>query len=83
MIRRDYNLHFWYGALISLFAIFILIVLGFETKFIGFALASLAGLLKEVVWDAMMKKGTPEWLDWLFTSLGGLFMDIGIHLILT
>lgn len=83
MLRHDYNLHFWYGAVISLFTIFVLILLGLETSLIGFSVAALAGLLKEVVWDSMMKKGTPEWLDWFFAALGGLLVDLGFHWILT
>lgn len=28
--------------------------------------------LKELIWDWLMKKGTPEWLDFLATVAGGV-----------
>lgn len=45
----------------------------------GFGLACIAGLGKEV-YDKISGKGTPEGLDWLATSGGGL-IGAGIFLI--
>lgn len=41
---------------------------------IGFGLfvATVAGALKELVWDKWWKRGHPEWLDFWATALGGV-----------
>ena len=33
---------------------------------------TVCGLLKELVYDKWFKKGTPEWMDWMFTVLGAI-----------
>ena len=38
---------------------------------IGLATAAVVGALKEIVWDWLLKRGTPEWWDWWCTVLGG------------
>ncbi len=44
----------------------------FSPILFAFLLAALVGALKELVWDKWWKKGTPEWLDFWATVLGGL-----------
>lgn len=41
---------------------------------VGFGLfvATVAGALKELVWDKWWKRGHPEWLDFWATALGGV-----------
>lgn len=39
---------------------------------LGLLVAVIAGALKEYVYDYKMKRGTPEWLDFITTALGGL-----------
>jgi len=42
-------------------------------------MAVLAGLLKDIVWDKFLKKGTFEVLDIFFTGVGGIIgMTIAI-----
>lgn len=38
----------------------------------GFFLAVAIGAAKEVVWDMWLKKGTPEWMDFVATFVGAL-----------
>ena len=38
---------------------------------IGLATAAVVGALKEIVWDWLLKKGTPELLDFVATVAGG------------
>jgi hypothetical protein len=38
---------------------------------IGLLIAAIVGALKEIIWDWLLKKGTPELLDFLATALGG------------
>ena len=38
---------------------------------IGLITAAIVGALKEIIWDGFLKRGTPEWLDFLATCLGG------------
>ena len=39
---------------------------------IGLATAAVIGALKEIVWDWLLKKGTPEFLDFVATVAGGV-----------
>ncbi len=39
---------------------------------IGLAAAAVIGALKEIVWDWLLKKGTPELLDFVATVAGGV-----------
>ena len=38
---------------------------------IGLITAAIVGALKEIIWDWLLKKGTPELTDFLATCLGG------------
>ena len=40
--------------------------------FVGFLVASIIGALKEIIWDWLLKKGTPEWFDFVTTMFGGI-----------
>lgn len=44
----------------------------FTQPAIGFIVALAVGVLKEIVWDAKMKKGTFQWKDILFDFLGSV-----------
>ena len=39
---------------------------------IGLAAAAVVGALKEIVWDWWLKKGTPEFMDFVATVAGGV-----------
>jgi hypothetical protein len=39
---------------------------------ISLATAAVVGALKEIIWDWLLKKGTPEFLDFVATVLGGV-----------
>lgn len=45
---------------------------------LGLLTASVAGAVKEIVWDWWMGRGTPEWLDFWATVAGGV---VGLILI--
>ena len=49
---------------------------------IGFIAAAIVGALKEIIWDWLLKRGTPEFLDFLATALGGAIAYMAIKLIL-
>jgi len=38
---------------------------------VGLATAAVVGTLKEIIWDWLLKKGTPEFLDFVATVAGG------------
>ena len=57
--------HFIAGFIISL-------IFGFINPVLGLGMAVLAGLLKDVIWDKFLKKGTFEVLDIFFTGVGGI-----------
>lgn len=58
-VRTDLMLHFLYGSMIAFFLINI-------NLWYGFGIAVLISVLKEVVYDKLMKKGTFDWLDLAF-----------------
>jgi len=38
----------------------------------GLLIAAAVGALKEIIWDWLLKKGTPELLDFVATVAGGV-----------
>lgn len=62
---KDKKLHLLAGLALSLVA-----GLLFTPKW-GLVVAAVIGVLKEVVWDWLLKKGTPEVLDFVATVVGG------------
>ena len=49
---------------------------------IGLIAAAIVGALKEIIWDWLLKRGTPEFLDFLATALGGAVAYMAVKLIL-
>lgn len=69
----DKDKHFIAGALIALICggiIFIITDLFFISCLLGFLIAAVTGVLKEVVWDGWLKKGTVNNMDALVTIAG-------------
>ena len=51
----------------------------FVYPLIGLATAAVVGALKEIIWDWLLKKGTPELLDFVATVLGGVLGAVILH----
>lgn len=62
---KDKKLHLLAGLALSL-----LVGLLF-CPIVGLATAAVVGALKEIIWDWLLKKGTPELTAFLATCLGG------------
>ena len=39
---------------------------------VGLVTAAVVGALKEIIWDWLLKKGTPEFMDFVATVAGGV-----------
>lgn len=63
---RDKSLHLLAGLALSLLAGLLF------CPFIGLVTAAVVGALKEIIWDWLLKKGTPEPLDFVATVAGGV-----------
>lgn len=74
MFKKDKLYHFIAGFIIAL-------IFGLITPVLGLGMAVLAGILKDVVWDKFLKKGTFELLDILATAVGGVMGAIGATII--
>ncbi len=61
----DKKLHLLAGLALSILAGLLFCPL------IGLATAAVVGALKEIIWDWLLKKGTPELLDFVATVAGG------------
>jgi uncharacterized MnhB-related membrane protein len=46
---------------------------------VGLATAAVVGALKEIIWDWLLKKGTPELLDFVTTVAGGVLGAVILH----
>ena len=46
---------------------------------VGLVTAAVIGALKEIVWDWLLKKGTPEFLDFVATVAGGVLGAVILH----
>ncbi len=64
-MKKDKVLHWMFGFFGSL-----AIGLPLQNAWSGLASGILAGLTKELVWDLWLKKGTPEFMDFLATLIG-------------
>jgi hypothetical protein len=49
---------------------------------IGLIAAAIVGALKEIIWDWLLKKGTPEFMDFLATALGGAIAYMVVKFVL-
>ena len=49
---------------------------------IGLIAAVIVGALKEIIWDRLLKKGTPEFMDFLATALGGAIAYMVVKIVL-
>lgn len=75
-MQRDKLKHLLAGIGISL-------VFGVQfTPFIGLIIAAIVGALKEIIWDWLLKRGTPEFLDFLATVLGGAIAYMVVKFVL-
>lgn len=75
-MQRDKLKHLLVGIGISL-------VFGVQfSPLIGLLIATIVGALKEIMWDWLLKRGTPELMDFLATALGGAISYMAIKLIL-
>ena len=76
MMKQDKLKHLLAGIGISL-------VFGvLSSPLIGLVAAAIVGALKEIIWDWLLKKGTPEFMDFLATAFGGAIAYMAIKLIL-
>lgn len=64
-IKLDKLLHFVCGTYLFLFASI------FLSMWLSIAIVAVIGAAKEVIYDKWMKKGTPEWMDLIYTIVGG------------
>ena len=48
---------------------------------VGLVTAAVVGALKEIIWDWLLKKGTPELLDFVATVAGGVIGYLLLKLI--
>ena len=72
---KDKKLHLLDGLALSLVAGLLFCPL------IGLATAAVVGALKEIIWDWLLKKGTPEFMDFVATVAGGVVGYILLGLI--
>ena len=76
MMKQDKLKHLLAGIGISL-------IFGVQfSPLIGLIAAAIVGALKEIIWDWLLKKGTPEFMDFLATALGGAVAYMAVKLIL-
>ncbi len=72
-IPKDKQKHFLAGLALSLLAGLLF------CPIVGLATAAVVGALKEIIWDWLLKKGTPELLDFVATVLGGALGAVMLH----
>lgn len=71
-IRPDLLGHYFMGSVVSLPGRYLALHYGVHPAFGAIGLALLAGVIKDVVWDLILKKGTFDPLDILWTAAGGI-----------
>lgn len=71
MIQIDKLLHFSAGYIIAVYTTSI-----YSQLWVMLLVPTVIGLAKELIYDKWMKEGTPEWMDWMFTILGGIVWSL-------
>ena len=66
MFQKDKKLHLLAGLALAIIAGLLF------CPIVGLAAAAVVGALKEIIWDWLLKKGTPELLDFVATVAGGV-----------
>lgn len=74
-IQRDKTKHLLAGLALSLLAGLLF------CPIVGLATAAVVGALKEIIWDWLLKKGAPEWLNFWATVAGGVIGYLLLKLI--
>ena len=69
----DKLLHFTIGLIVSLIAG------ALYTPVFGLLGAVLSGAWKEIIWDKVLSRGTPEILDFVATVAGGVLGAVILH----
>jgi len=82
MIQQDKLNHLFWGAVIAFSMIFVMLMTGSYVPLIPTLAGSLLGAGKELVYDKHMKRGTPEFLDFVATFLGAFFIEFIVYLFL-
>ena len=72
-VPKDKAMHFCAGLALSILAGL------FAYPMFGLLIAAAVGALKEIVWDWLLKKGTPELLDFVATVAGGVLGAVILH----
>ena len=84
-IPIDKQLHLYAGFVITLLVGWFLLALNVPKMWVlsvSFFMGTLAGIVKEIVWDGWLKKGHVELLDFVFTMFGALVMLVIFALVL-
>ena len=90
MLAKDKKKHFWAGLasaiLVGPFLIRLIAILWPRIAFVpvplfSLALSAIAGAAKELIWDLWWKRGTPEFLDFWATVLGGFLGFMILNLV--
>jgi uncharacterized membrane protein len=55
------------------------VIAGVGAAGFGFLVAAVVGAAKEIIWDWLLKKGTPELLDFVATVAGGVLGAVILH----
>ncbi len=55
------------------------VIAGVGAAGFGILVAAVVGAAKEIVWDWLLKKGTPELLDFVATVAGGVLGAVILH----
>jgi hypothetical protein len=88
MIAKDKRTHLVVGFLVSLFVSLIASSNGSEFHdplkgcIIGFLTGTALGVGKELIWDKLLSKGTPEFMDAVYTIIGALSASILLYITL-
>ena len=69
-MKADKILHILAGYAIAM-------TIGLWWPIIGFCIALAAGAAKELIYDLALRKGTPDWYDFIFT-VGGASVALAI-----
>lgn len=74
-IEKDKKKHFLFCAVIAIISSIVIRMFGaivIDAACYGFFISCGVGVLKEAIWDELMKKGTEDEIDWVADALGAL-----------
>lgn len=86
LFEKDKELHIMFGFIIAYFIFFGLILFTTLNPWVAFCVGAISSMIasaaKEIVYDKWLKKGVPNWKDFVAGCVGDFFFIVATSLLM-